>query len=65
MSKSIQQKNKPGQGAHLHGIVSVAGPKTSQLFPCADGVGLLHCLLLVCTPTPHDTLQAPISLHSP
>ena len=53
----------PGQDPALQGLFPTGSPV--HCLPPALGAGLLHCLLLMLVPGPHDTLQALQSLQSP
>ena len=53
----------PGQGPSLHGLFLTGSPV--HCLPPALGAGLLHCLLLMLVPGPHDTLHALQSLQAP
>ena len=48
----------------LHFCSSLAGPWTLQSAPPCCGDGLVHVLLLCCTPPPQVTLHSPHELHS-
>ena len=63
MYKDINN-NSLGHSLILHGLDSVAEPRTSQPSPPFCGTGLIQARSRICSPAPHEAEHVEYSLHS-